>query len=81
MNASVERDPLLQLVADLPIASSESARAARVQARCRKVMASRNEQALAQKRTAARDSVLTRAFYRIWYSFGASEPIRVQMDD
>ena len=73
MNAGIENDPLMRLVADLPLESSETARAARVRARCRQAMQSRKDRAdRALERRDARHGVLSSAFFRIWYSLGGS---------
>jgi hypothetical protein len=78
VNADVEQDALLRLVAALPQTQSDTARAERVRARCRKVIARRTERShRAHQRTLAHDRTVTRALYRIWYSFLSSPPSRL----
>lgn len=76
MNAGVEHDPLMRLVADLPHAESDGARARRVRARCRKAIATRHERTSRARARTARSGVVTAALYRIWYSLGGSLPSR-----
>jgi hypothetical protein len=76
VNAGVEHDPLMRLVADLPHAESDAARARRVRARCQKAIANRNDRTSRARARTARIGGFAAALYRIWYSLAGSLPSR-----